>query len=249
VIFQKLEKNRLENKIQTLALVDPDKKNDSIIPKMLENINSSGFDAILVGGSYISDNKFEERIKLIKKSTDLPVIIFPGDSAQISSVADAILFTSLISGRNPRFLIEEQVRASKLIYDYKLETIPTGYLLLKTDKKSAVEIASETTPLDMEDEELIVSHALAAQYLGKKLIFLETGSNSNLSVKKNLIEKLSLYLKIPIMVGGGIKDVNTAVNIAKSGASYIVIGTLIEESLDPQVLKDINNALDGRKNR
>ena len=210
---------------------------------MIEGINKSNFDAILVGGSYIIDNEFERRIQFIKDSTDLPVIIFPGDSSQISSAADAILFTSLLSGRNPRFLIEEQVKSSQLIYEFNLETIPTGYLLLKTDKKSAVEIISETIPLNMEEEGSILSHALAAQYLGKKIIFLETGSNSNLSVKENLIKKLSDRLKIPIMVGGGIKDVNTAVAIAKNGASYIVIGSLIEQCEDYEILEKINNAV------
>ena len=243
MIFQNLEKKRLLNKVQTLALIDPDKKNDSILPQMVENINTSGFDAILVGGSHIADNNFKKRIQLIKKTTDLPVIIFPGDSKQISPDADAILYTSLLSGRNPKFLIGEQVKSSQLIYNYSLEVIPTGYLLLKTDRKSAVEIVSETTPLDMDNEDEVLSHALAAQYLGKKLIFLETGSNSSSSVKEDLIKNLSKKLEIPIMVGGGIKNVDTAINIAKSGASYIVIGTLIEKCQNSEILKKINEAV------
>ena len=243
MIFQKLEDNQKLNQIQSLALIDPDKKNDSMLLDMIKNINHSGFDAILVGGSHIDDNRFDERIKIIKNSTKLPVIIFPGDSTQISKHADAILFTSLISGRNPKYLIEEQVKSSQLIHQYKLETIPTGYLLLKTDKKSAVEIISNTLPLDMNNEDLILSHALAAQYLGKKIIFLEAGSNSNLSVKESLIKKISQSLDIPIMVGGGIKDKETALNIAKNGASYIVIGSLIEQSKDISILSDINKSL------
>ena len=243
MIFQSLEEKRLSNRVQSLALIDPDEKNDSILTEMIKNINISKFDAILVGGSYISDNNFDKRVQIIKESTDLPVIIFPGDSNQISSAADAILYTSLLSGRNPKFLIEEQVKSSQLIYNYNLEVIPTGYLLLKTDKKSAVEIMSETTPLDMDNEDEVLSHALAAQYLGKKVIFLETGSNSNLSAKESLIKNLHKILDIPIMVGGGIKDVDTAVNIARNGASYIVIGTLIEECQDAKILKEINDAV------
>ena len=157
MIFEQLEKNRKLNGTQVLALVDPDTKNDSKLPKIMEIINMSEFDAILVGGSFISDNLFEERIAYIKNNTNLPVIIFPGDSRQISKNASAILFLSLLSGRNPKYLIEEQVSSSSQIYKNNLETIATGYLLLKTDKKSAVEEISNTEPLDMNNVDNILS--------------------------------------------------------------------------------------------
>jgi putative glycerol-1-phosphate prenyltransferase len=243
LIFKNLEEKRRRIGTLSLALIDPDLKNDNNLGRILENINKSEFDAILVGGSSIQDNKFEERIKIIKSSTDLPVIIFPGGAAQISSNADAILFTSLISGRNPRFLIEEQVKSSLRIYNSSLEVIPTGYILLKTDKKSAVEIVSNTSPLPMDDLPSILSHALAAQYLGKKILFLEAGSNSNYPANEGLIKEISSVLDIPIIVGGGIKKKEDAKKISKSGASYIVIGSLLEESIDHLELLDINNAV------
>ena len=243
MIFKNLEEKRRRIGTLSLALIDPDLKNDNNLGRILENINKSEFDAILVGGSSIQDNKFGERIKIIKSSTDLPVIIFPGGAAQISSNADAILFTSLISGRNPRFLIEEQVKSSLRIYNSSLEVIPTGYILLKTDKKSAVEIVSNTNPLSMDDLPLILSHALAAQYLGKKILFLEAGSNSNYPANEGLIREISSVLDIPIIVGGGIKKKEDAKKISKSGASYIVIGSLLEKSIDYLELLDINNAV------
>ena len=119
MLFEKLEKNRKLNGTQVLALIDPDVKNDAKLPDLMHIINSSGFDGILVGGSSISDNLFEDRITYIKSNTKLPVIIFPGDSSQISSSASAILFLSLLSGRNPKYLIEEQVSSSIKIYENK----------------------------------------------------------------------------------------------------------------------------------
>ncbi len=153
------------------------------------------------------------------------------------------MFTSLISGRNLKFLIEEQVKSSLKIHNSKLEVIPTGYLLLETDKKSAVEIISNTNPIPMNDIDLILSHALAAQYLGKKLLFLETGSNSNYPVNNEIIKQINSILDIPIIVGGGIKNLKDAIEVSSSGASYIVIGSLIEESDDYSKLLEINKAI------
>ena len=153
MIFNELEKKRKKKSTQILALIDPDSKNDPILDTIIKTVNESNYDGILVGGSHISDNKFEDRVKKIKNNTNLPIIIFPGDSNQICQTADAILFLSLLSGRNPKYLIEEQVLSSQKIYNYNLEVIPTGYLLLKTDKKSAVEAISKTAPLNMDDVE------------------------------------------------------------------------------------------------
>jgi len=243
LIFKNLEKKRAILGTLSLALIDPDLKNDNNLDRIVENINKSEFDAILVGGSSIEDDKFEDRIKFIKTSTDLSVIIFPGGSAQISASADAILFTSLISGRNPKFLIEEQVKSSLKIHKASLEVIPTGYILLETDKKSSVEIVSDTKPLPMNDIDSILSHALAAQYLGKKLLFLEAGSNSNYPADDAIIKEISSILDIPIIVGGGIKNKEDAKKISQSGASYIVIGSLLEELTDYSKLLEINKTI------
>lgn len=243
MIFNKLEDKKKELGTLSLALIDPDLKNDKNLKQILDNINRSEFDAILVGGSSIEDDKFEDRIKYIKSSTDLPLILFPGDSKQLSDSADAILFTSLISGRNPKFLIEEQVKSSLKIYNSCLEVIPTGYMLLETDKKSAVEIISKTKPIPMRDIDSILSHALAAQYLGKKMLFLETGSNSNYPVDIEVIKKINSTIDIPIIVGGGVKNKEDAKKIANSGASYIVIGSLIEGLASHDTLLDINRTI------
>mgnify|MGYP001317103754 CR=1 FL=1 len=245
MIYKALEKIRNDKGTLSLALIDPDRKNDQKLLSIIDNINYADFDAILIGGSKIKDDKFEKRVKVIRKNTHLPLILFPGDSSQVSKYADAILFLSLISGRNPKYLIEEHVKASKMIHKSELEVIPTGYLLFSTSSKTTVEKVTKTSPLNMNDLENVESHALAAQYLGNKALFLEAGSNANFSVSPKLVKILSNLLNIPLIVGGGIKDPKTAFNLANAGASYIVTGTLIENTKKFNVLKDINKAVHG----
>tara|TARA_B100001115_G_scaffold163270_1_gene139424 strand:- start:85 stop:834 length:750 start_codon:yes stop_codon:yes gene_type:complete len=245
VIFDKLETQRNLKGTQVLALIDPDVKNDNIFPQIIDTVNKSNFDGLLVGGSRIVDDNFNKRLLFIKENTDLPIILFPGDSSQISDNAEAILFLSLLSGRNPKYLIEEQVISARRINDFNIEVIPTGYLLLKTEKKSAVELISNTTPLDMNNTNNVIDHCLAAQYMGNKLLFLECGSNSDSSVELSLLKQIKNKITIPLMVGGGIKNKEMALNLAESGASYLVIGSLIEQTLDFNITLDINQSVRG----
>ena len=218
-----------KNNFGFLALIDPDTKNDTILNQLIESINNSKFSAILVGGSSIKDDKYEQRLKRIKKISNKPIILFPGSSKQISKYANAILFTSLLSGRNPKYLIDEQVKGVKLIKKYNLEVIPTGYLLLGTSKKTSVEKVSQTKPLNPSDYDNVLHHCLAAQYFGMKFIYLENGSGSEVSVDSKLIKYLKSNLDIPIIVGGGIKKVSQIQEIKSAGADFIVIGTALEE--------------------
>ena len=245
MIFDKLETQRNSKGTQVLALIDPDVKNDNIFPQIIDTVNKSNFDGLLVGGSRIVDDNFNKRLLFIKENTDLPIILFPGDSSQISDNAEAILFLSLLSGRNPKYLIEEQVISARRINDFNIEVIPTGYLLLKTEKKSAVELISNTTPLDMNNTNNVIDHCLAAQYMGNKLLFLECGSNSDSSVELSLLKQIKNKITIPLMVGGGIKNKEMALNLTKSGASYLVIGSLIEQTLDFNITLDINQSVRG----
>ena len=245
MIFDKLETQRNSKGTQVLALIDPDVKNDNIFPQIIDTVNKSNFDGLLVGGSRIVDDNFNKRLLFIKENTDLPIILFPGDSSQISDNAEAILFLSLLSGRNPKYLIEEQVISARRINDLNIEVIPTGYLLLKTEKKSAVELISNTTPLDMNNTNNVIDHCLAAQYMGNKLLFLECGSNSDSSVELSLLKQIKNKITIPLMVGGGIKNKEMALNLAAAGASYLVIGSLIEQTLDFNITLDINQSVRG----
>ena len=243
MIFDKLENQRISKGTQVFALIDPDVKNDKILPQIIDTVNKSNFDGLLVGGSKIVDDNFNQRLLFIKENTNLPIILFPGDSSQISDNAEAILFLSLLSGRNPKYLIEEQVISARKINDLNIEVIPTGYLLLKTEKKSAVELISNTSPLDMNNTNNVIDHCLAAQYMGNKLLFLECGSNSSSSIELSLLKQINSRVEIPIMVGGGIKSKEMALRLAKSGASYLVIGSLIEQTLDFNITLEINESV------
>ena len=241
--YNKLEKIRKLRGAVAIALIDPDFKNDTILESMINLINKSDFDAIFVGGSLISDNQFERRISVIKSNTDLPLIIFPGSSSQLSENADALLFLSLISGRNPQYLIGEHVKSAPIIYKMNLETIPTAYILLDGGTRSSVEIISNTTPLPMNKKDIIIAHALAGQFLGNKFIFLESGSGSENHATADIVFNLSKIVDIPIIVGGGVHTPESAYDLVKSGAKYIVTGTQIEKTPNLNQLLKYTNAI------
>lgn len=212
-----------------LALIDPDKKNDEILFELVKSIDRSNFSAILVGGSTINDNSFDLRLQTIKNNTSKPIILFPGSSNQVSKYADGILFTSLLSGRNPKYLIDEQVKGVKLINDYNLDVVSTGYILLSTEKPTAVETVSGTKPLDSNDFERILYHCLAAEYFGMKYVYLENGSGASSPIDYNLVSFLSTKLNVPIIVGGGIKTKKDVSEYKNAGAKFVVLGSILEK--------------------
>ena len=218
-----------KNSCSLIALIDPDKKNKNNLNSQIKYINSnSQFCAVFVGGSLIMDSNFKSRVEVIKESINLPVISFPASSGQINENFDAILFLSLISGRNPHYLIGEQVISSPIIYDLKKEVIPVGYILLDGGSCTAVEVISGTKSLPMDNHDIILAHALASQYLGHKFIYLECGSGANRYIDLDLLSAIKDCVDIPIIVGGGIKNHKDISRIATAGADFIVISSLIE---------------------
>ena len=245
-IFEKLEAVREKRGAVAVALLDPDKKNDNDLLKMIQLVNDSDFDVVFVGGSLISDNEFESRIKAISENTDLPVIIFPGSSNQLSKHADGVLFLSLISGRNPQYLIGEHVKSAPVIRNLGIEVIPTAYILLDGGVRSSVEVISNTSPIPMNKKDIILAHALAGEYLGNKLIFLEAGSGAKQHAACENISFLSSQLNIPIVVGGGVNTPDAAQKLVSSGAGYIVAGTQIETIPIREILRTFTNAVHQR---
>ena len=229
-IFNYLNRRKTDNGFCLLALIDPDKKNDSRLDVILSTINNSSFDAILVGGSRIEDDLLEERISYIKSHTKLPLISFPGSSNQISEQINCMLYLNLISGRNPKYLIDEQVRGANKIDKLKIETIPTAYILLDGGNTTSVLDISNTKPLLMDDKENILSHALAGQFMGNKLIYFDCGSGSDNTITLDLLDYISHNVNIPIIVGGGIKSYKQAHDFYKRGASFVVIGNALENN-------------------
>ena len=215
-----------------IVLIDPDKKNNNNIDKLVEKANQNGVDAIFVGGSIMMDGLYHKRVERIKSISEIPVILFPGGVNQINKHYDAMLFMSLISGRNSHYLIGEQVIAAPIVKDYEIETIPTGYLLIDGGAPTSVEVVSGTKPLPSNRPDMIVSHALAAQFLGMKLIYLEAGSGALNKVPEDVVKKVADEINIGLIIGGGICTPEDANSIVNSGASFVVIGSAIEKSAE-----------------
>ena len=221
-----------KNKGQKLLaiLLDPDKIALENIENLLLKINQSPATHIFVGGSIVKATILEELITQLKQKTNLPVVIFPGDPSQISPQADAILFLSLLSGRNPDYLIEYQVQAAPILNKMKLEVISTGYILIESGNETAVARVSKTEPLNRDNLDLVLATAQAGEMLGNKLIYLEAGSGAKKAVPLEMIGLISQNIKIPIIVGGGIVDLHGIQKAYNAGADLVVIGTAFENN-------------------
>ncbi len=228
-VFQSLLDRLSAQKGNYLVLIDPDRKNDGRLDDLVAGVNESSADAILVGGSLIMDGGFEERVGTIKAASQVPVILFPGASHQLTRQVDAVLFMSLLSGRNPQYLIGEQVQAAPMVKHLGLEVIPTGYLLMAGGSPTAVEFMSNSQPLPMDKPDIVLAHALAAQYLGMSLVYLEAGSGARRSVPEEVIRSVAGELDIPLMVGGGIRKPAEAAGKVRAGARFVVTSTVLEQ--------------------
>ena len=239
-IFQTLLASRRAN---YLVLMDPDRKNDEGLEERVAEVNAAGVDAILVGGSLIMDGGFERRVAAIKAASQVPVILFPGASNQLSGHADAILFMSLLSGRNPQYLIGEQVQAAPVVRHLGLEVIPTGYLLLAGGNPTAVEFMSNSQPLPMDKPDLVLAHALAAQYLGMALVYLEAGSGAQQAVSDEIVRTVTGECDIPVLVGGGIRTPAEAASKVRAGAKFVVTGSALEHDSSPGAMQAFADAV------
>ncbi len=233
-IYQKILLSKKNNKKIMVALLDPDSEDFDGLPLKINSIEKSDIDFILVGGSTTWNNNFERFTEKVKSLSSTPVIIFPGSAEQISSAADAILFLSLLSGRNPRYLIEEQIKAASILKNINLEVIPTGYILIDGGRRTTVELVSGTRPISQDNIEKIVDTAYAAQLLGMKLVYLECGSGAKFSVKEEVIKQVSSAIDIPLIVGGGIKNREVIEEKFRAGADIVVVGNALEH--DPTIL-------------
>ena len=228
-----------------IVLIDPDKNSEKNLEEKISKINNSGVDAIFVGGSLILDNNCERRVSVIKSLSELPVIFFPGGISQLNKYYDAMLFMSILSGRNPHYLIGEQVVAAPIVKDLGIEVIPTGYLIVDGGNNSSVQFMSGSNPIPIEKPDILVAHALAAQYLGKKLVYLESGSGAKNSIPNELVKAVNSYIDVPIIVGGGIRSPESAYEKVQAGASFIVTGTVIEND-SMAMIKEFADAIHRR---
>ncbi len=212
-----------------VVLIDPDKIKFDNVSSFIEKVNKSIATHIFVGGSTVEDYITDALVEEIKRYTKIPVVLFPGDVTQITNKADAILFLSLISGRNPEYLIGKHITSISKLKETTLDIISTGYILIESGTRTAVERVTETEPLLRTNVQYIVDTAKAGELLGMKLIYLEAGSGAKRPVSKEIISKVKKGLNIPLIVGGGIKSKKELENAYHSGADIVVIGTAFEE--------------------
>jgi putative glycerol-1-phosphate prenyltransferase len=227
-IYQNILQAKKQGQKLLAVLIDPEKIDVKNVPAFFEKVHLSIATHIFVGGSTDVNNKMKSVVTAIKKVTHLPVIIFPGDVKQITNKADGILFLSLISGRNPEYLIEQQIKSVPILRKTDLELLSTGYILSDGKKETATQKVSNTKPIAQNNTELILNTALAGEFSGKKLIYLEAGSGATVPVDANIIILLKNNLKIPLIVGGGIRSKKQLDTAFKAGADLVVIGTAFE---------------------
>ena len=235
-IYENILQAKAKNEKLLAILIDPEKVTveDAII--LAKKIKNSPATHIFVGGSTFSGSHLGKLITVLKQKTNLPTLIFPGHPFQISEEADGILFLSLLSGRNPDYLIEHQINSVRILEQTNLEVISTAYLLIDGGKETAVQSVSQTKPIAHSDIELAYRTAKAGELLGMKLIYLEAGSGANQNVSLEMIKYITENCKIPVIVGGGIRSMQTIQQVYDSGADLVVIGTAFEN--DSNFFKD-----------
>lgn len=229
-IYHEILQAKKANKKLLAILLDPDKVDLQNIKSLISKIKRAPATHIFIGGSLVLNNLIDQIISELKKEIQLPILLFPGNPSQISNEAHGILFLSLLSGRNPDFLIEHQVKAAPILKKTNLEIISTGYILIESGNKTAVASVSKTIPLPRHNAEIAVDTALAGEFLGNKLIYLEAGSGAKLPVPLETISLVAKNISIPLIVGGGVTNFDGINEAFLAGADLVVIGTAFENN-------------------
>ena len=229
----------LSGRKKIAVLIDPEKSQDSkALDRLIEKSEFAGIHFFFIGGSTVKRSDFERTTAYLKVRSSIPLVIFPGSSQQISELADGILYLSLLSGRNPDYLIGHHIQSAAELFEMDIEVIPTAYILIDGDSHSSVAYVSQTTPIPRDQISIVKNTAMAGILQGKKLIYLDAGSGAKISVPENVVRSVS-ELGIPLIVGGGIRDINAIRDIHDAGANLIVIGNKLEEDTD--LLLDIHS--------
>ena len=240
-IYTSLQEARLKGEKKFVVLIDPDKVRLSNMGKVLELAAKAKVDYFFIGGSLVVNNMLDQCLQTIKDVCDIPIILFPGNSFQLSYKADALLFLSLISGRNAELLIGKHVVTAPYLKMSPLEIISTGYMLIDGGVPTTVSYISNTQPIPANKDDIALCTALAGEMLGLKMIYLDAGSGAANPVKESMIEMVSSAIKIPLIVGGGIRTPEKALANAQAGADLIVVGNAFEN--DPDLILDIADAV------
>ena len=229
-IYKKITQSKKNGKKLFAILIDPDKQDTKDLLKIIEKCNSTKVDMFFVGGSLLTNDYLKNCITTIKNNSKIPVVLFPGNAMQVDEQADAILFLSLISGRNAEMLIGKQVITAPILKKSSLEVIPTGYMLIDSGKQTTVSYMSNTTPIPHDKEQVAKCTAIAGEMLGLKMIFMDGGSGALNPISTKMIRSVSKTIDVPLVIGGGINSGKKAIENCKAGADIIVVGNAIEKN-------------------
>ena len=228
-IYHSLTDRKRTGKKSFAVLVDPDKVNDQSMEQLIQLSVSAKVDYFLVGGSLVVSNYLDNCLQLIKRSCAIPTILFPGSPSQVSKYADALLYLSLISGRNAELLIGQHVVSAPMVKKSGLEIMSTGYMVVDGGAPTTVSYISNASPLPADKNEIAVCTAMAGEMLGMKLIYMDAGSGAKIAITESMIEKVAQSISVPLIVGGGIVDPEKAYLNCKAGADVVVVGNAIEK--------------------
>lgn len=237
---QFVEKKRTGRK-SFAVLIDPDKVDDQKIAQLVRLVTDAKVDYFFVGGSLVISSHLDDCIRQLKASCAIPVVLFPGSPSQVSKYADALLYLSLISGRNPELLIGQHVISAPFVKKSGLEIMPTGYMVVDGGAPTTVSYISNATPIPADKNDIAMCTAMAGEMLGMKLIYMDAGSGAKRPIPESMIEKVARHIEVPLIIGGGIIDPVKAYLNCKAGADVIVVGNAIEK--DPTLIKELSAAV------
>lgn len=240
-IYTQITQRKKNGKKSFAVLIDPDKVNAESIHELVKLSIEAHVDYFFVGGSLVISSHLDECIQQIKASCNIPVILFPGSPSQISKHADALLYLSLISGRNPELLIGQHVISAPFVKKSGLEIMPTGYMVIDGGAPTTVSYISNASPIPADKNEIAMCTAMAGEMLGMQLIYMDAGSGAKRAITEQMIESVAKHIDVPLIVGGGITEPEKAYLNCKAGADIIVVGNAIEK--DVSLIKEISAAI------
>src|SRR5580765_6572396 len=240
-IYKSLEERKKNGRKSFAVLIDPDKVNHSLLDELMDLSIKAGVDYFLVGGSLVISNHLDDVVKHIKQNCSIPVILFPGSPTQLSKYADALLYLSLISGRNAELLIGQHVVSAPVVRQSGLEIMPTGYMVIDGGAPTTVSYISNASPIPADKNEIAMCTAMAGEMLGMKLIFMDAGSGAKNPITLTMIESVAQKIEMPLIIGGGIIEPEKAYRNCKAGADVIVVGNAIEK--DSSLIKEMSAAV------
>ena len=240
-VYQYIQNNRKAGKKLFAILIDPDKQSKEELKQIVEKAKSAKVDLFFVGGSLLTNNSLDSCLEILKRNSDIPVVLFPGNAMQVNDKADAILFLSLISGRNAEMLIGKQVITAPILKQSSLEVLSTGYMLIDSGKPTTVSYMSNTTPIPYEKNAVAACTAMAGEMLGLKCIFMDGGSGALTPISEKMINTVRQSIDTPLIIGGGISSGKKAAANCQAGADIIVVGNAIEK--DENLIEEIANAI------